>query len=930
MTLYGALFTGVAGLNAQSTKIGAISDNIANSNTVGYKAANVQFETLVVGNNSGASYSPGGVLANTRTQVEKQGLLLATNAPTDIAMSGDGFFVVNSASDGMGSSLYTRAGSFRADAQGNFANAAGFYLQGWPLDRNGDIPITSANLDSLETVNVESASGAASSTTQITIGANLDAEEMVYPGQGATITMDSNSIANYQISASEIIVPAEFSLAPTNGITRTDQLTINTGNGLEYSYEYGGFTIGRSVVDIGAANLGDGDTDVTALTDLAGGEIAVADGSNVVTFTLANHGLVSGDLVTLSGLTATLNLIENIPIAEFNNTHVVTRVDANTFTFTTTTLADTAASGGDGTTNLATGTIDARQFVGNIFDATSTQSSLIDGTTVTEFTDAAKTFTITTESAGTVTFSYVPASPTTTTGEFSNLNNLALAIDQVNGLTARISSNRLVVGAEDANEAVTFANVDAVGDGSRKGLAWGRELDLVGVEAGARRFSSLQGLNNLVEADEGVSASLNNPLDSSSLEIRVDDPLDTISLEDFAQNPVTRLATDAMEVTLANASGGAGPVVVTVTDTNHGFVAGQSVTITGATAFSGFIVGELNSSHTITNVIDANTYEITVTSAAANAADTGGGAAIDRMQINNGSLLAELGLVDSLDGAAYTQQQTGILGPQYDNSGVVGDNMASGVIDPHFSRALRVFDELGAPHDLQMSFIKVGENSWAAEIYAIDEDDVNSTLPNGQVANGIIEFNGDGTLSNVSPSLTSPISINWTNGALPSEITLDLGTSGLPAGTVNAASIGLADGLSQYASNYNVDFVEQNGSQVGDLVGVTIGDDGVVSVSFSNGDTASLYKLAVADFSNPAGLNTQTGNVFGETRDSGTVNLRQAGENGTGEIVSGALESSNVDLANELTELIVAQRSYQANTKSISTSDELLEELTRL
>src|SRR4051812_19458828 len=140
MSLYGALYAGVAGLQAQSNKLGIISDNIANVNTVGYKEGLSEFETLVTTAGNATAYSPGGVLGANRQLVDTQGLLQTTSSPTDIALSGAGLFVVNQNAAGDGQVLYTRAGSFTQDAQGNFTNAAGFFLQAWPLDSNGLLP----------------------------------------------------------------------------------------------------------------------------------------------------------------------------------------------------------------------------------------------------------------------------------------------------------------------------------------------------------------------------------------------------------------------------------------------------------------------------------------------------------------------------------------------------------------------------------------------------------------------------------------------------------------------------------------------------------------------------------------------------------------------------------------------------------------------
>ncbi|MGE5478494.1 MAG: flagellar hook-basal body complex protein, partial [Bacteroidales bacterium] len=135
MSLYGALFSGVSGLSAQSSAMGAISDNISNVNTTGYKGAKVNFNTLVTKQVSLTNYSPGGVQSKPRASIDVQGLLQATNSSTDVAISGQGFFVVNEAANpGNGDMFaYTRAGSFKVDKEGYMQNVSGWYMQGWPL-----------------------------------------------------------------------------------------------------------------------------------------------------------------------------------------------------------------------------------------------------------------------------------------------------------------------------------------------------------------------------------------------------------------------------------------------------------------------------------------------------------------------------------------------------------------------------------------------------------------------------------------------------------------------------------------------------------------------------------------------------------------------------------------------------------------------------
>ena len=180
MSLFGAMFSGVSGLNAQSQAMGIISDNISNLGTVGYKASEARFSTLVTQSATNDSYSPGGVRMTPFAMIDKQGLLEASDSATDIAVAGTGFLVVNTQDNSTGQFLFTRAGSFTVDLNGNLVNTGGYYLQGWPTDPAG-VP-TAANtsiVSTLSTVNVSGVSGVAVATTQVGLGANLPASSPI-------------------------------------------------------------------------------------------------------------------------------------------------------------------------------------------------------------------------------------------------------------------------------------------------------------------------------------------------------------------------------------------------------------------------------------------------------------------------------------------------------------------------------------------------------------------------------------------------------------------------------------------------------------------------------------------------------------------------------------------------------------------------------
>jgi flagellar hook protein FlgE len=137
-------------------------------------------------------------------------------------------------------------------------------------------------------------------------------------------------------------------------------------------------------------------------------------------------------------------------------------------------------------------------------------------------------------------------------------------------------------------------------------------------------------------------------------------------------------------------------------------------------------------------------------------------------------------------------------------------------------------------------------------------------------------------------------------------------------------------GFTQFAGQYNVISSDQNGAELGLRTGISIDNEGFVTAQFSNGQSSRIYKLAIATFANANGLNELTGNVFRESDTSGSYNLREAGQGSAGNVASGSLEASNVDLADEFSKMIVTQRAYSANTKVISTADQMMQELLQL
>lgn len=539
MSVFGSLFTAVSGLSAQSQSLGMISNNISNVNTVGYKRIDSAFSSLVTSSARSVLYSPGSVESVQNARINQQGILQQSNSATDIAISGNGFFVVKSDTNNLSEPLYTRAGSFSEDKQGILRNTAGFYLYGWPLDQNGAIPSGAADTSSLVPVDVAFLGGLTQPTTNASLSLNLDSNEL----QTA-----------YPIGSS--FVP-DFSRALT-------------------------------------------------LYDSLG----------------AGHDL-------------TINFKKH-----------------------------------SSPTAVSTGTLDLSASSGNIGSG-------------------ADTFNITVGGIG----------PTTIT---------------VNGDLGKVISdiNALVDGN---NNPIAYATVDSNG----------------------------------------------------FLNIKARTPGDTLTLADGAGTPLVSL------------------------------------------------------------------FGITPGSPVVPAAPT---------------------LLTPLSGTANT------------------------------------------------------EGWWTVQF-------VSST--GAVVQQGSINFSGGGQLNALPTGMDGSVDIsiagiNWGNGSLPQDLAFNIGN------------------FSQFSGEYNVVSSTQNGAELGLRTGVSVDEDGYVTAQFSNGKAKKIYKLAVATFANVNGLDELTGNVYRESETSGNFNLREAGKGSAGGIASGALESSNVDLADEFSKMIVTQRAYSANTKVISTADQMTEELLRL
>ena len=228
--------------------------------------------------------------------------------------------------------------------------------------------------------------------------------------------------------------------------------------------------------------------------------------------------------------------------------------------------------------------------------------------------------------------------------------------------------------------------------------------------------------------------------------------------------------------------------------------------------------------------------------------------------------------------------------------------------------SITVYDSLGTKHELKLVMWKTAANEWD---WQFDDSsmDINGNIVEVSGSHPIT-FGTDGAVDTTATPDVPRISFTPNSGAADVELELDLGTG--------------LNGLSQFGGSSTAVFRDQDGYTNGTLQAFTIDATGTIVGGFTNGITQILGQIQLADFNNPEGLQRLGDNTYTVTANSGTPVLGFAGEGIVSSIASGALEMSNVDLAQEFTNMIIAQRGFQANGRVISTTDQLMQELVEL
>jgi len=262
------------------------------------------------------------------------------------------------------------------------------------------------------------------------------------------------------------------------------------------------------------------------------------------------------------------------------------------------------------------------------------------------------------------------------------------------------------------------------------------------------------------------------------------------------------------------------------------------------------------------------------------------------------------------------------------------DGISDDPTNYNFSNSTSVYDAQGGAHQVTQYFVKTGSNAWTVHYAMADPLNPGELMEGGQTSGGVglppvgaavtqaLTFNTDGSLANDN---NAAITFNFGNGMPAQNLTFNYGTGTLevPPGT------GL-DMTTQFASDFSVMSATQDGYSAGTLKSVNVNDKGIITGIFTNGQTRSIGQVSLARFISTTQLTKLGRNLFGESFDSGQPIVGMANTSGLGKVLANSLELSNVDLAEEFVKMISAQRGFQANSKIITTTDELMQTILSL
>ncbi|ECQ6944554.1 flagellar hook protein FlgE [Campylobacter jejuni] len=839
-----SLWSGVSGLQAHQVAMDVEGNNISNVNTTGFKYSRADFGTMFSqtvkiataptdGRGGSNPLQIGlGVSVSSTTRIHSQGSVQTTDKNTDVAINGDGFFMVSD--DGGLTNYLTRSGDFKLDAYGNFVNNAGFVVQGWNInwdDQTIDSSRTPQNIFIDPGMHIPAAK-----STEVAIKANLNSGLNIGTSSRNLYALDSVHGWNTKTQRAE----DENDTGTTQFYTTSKNAVEVTEKGVDAGSLFNANGQGLNLREGQGIWVSYADAKFTTTTAGANGvfnENSQTTQQNVI-FWGNKDNAVNLD-ITLNGVN-----IQNANIRSLDEAIAY----INTFT------APTDTRDGTGVKAVKKADGSGIEFV----------NDNADGTT-------------------------------------DNMKNIDLVVKQTN-----TAGERFRVTWNQQNQNFTAATVKANGNsawitGGTPGLT---EERVQIITAHKYVYSSTPvNIPPMYNPDGGPGydpANQNNPgtAENNYFQAVQGGLLNTDSR-------TFRTTEDLRELLQRDARygvdyDGSGGFEIDGSDINEGVK----------------VVVTENGNFAISNPNEIPQRPGFVMPGAPGTQDN---RTTHNMSFNITAYSNKQGTVSTND--AFTK-----IFKAFDGVLTVGGQIKESeqLKLSAFSAGLEIYDSLGSKHTLEVQFVKQsttqdGGNEWQMIIRVPEPAEINTT---GEGPNNIIvgtaRFNNDGSLSNYNPRT---INFSPNNGAAPNQqIKLSFGTSGSNDGLVSSNSASTLTG--QATDGYT------SGNLKPDAIRVD--DKGNILGEFTNGKTFAVAKMAMASVANNSGLEEIGGNLFKVTANSGAIVVGEAGTGGRGEMKTSALEMSNVDLSRSLTELIIIQRGYQANSKTISTSDQMLQTLIQL
>ncbi|EAI8572897.1 flagellar hook protein FlgE [Campylobacter jejuni] len=839
-----SLWSGVSGLQAHQVAMDVEGNNISNVNTTGFKYSRADFGTMFSqtvkiataptdGRGGSNPLQIGlGVSVSSTTRIHSQGSVQTTDKNTDVAINGDGFFMVSD--DGGLTNYLTRSGDFKLDAYGNFVNNAGFVVQGWNInwdDQTIDSSRTPQNIFIDPGMHIPAAK-----STEVAIKANLNSGLNIGTSSRNLYALDSVHGWNTKTQRAE----DENDTGTTQFYTTSKNAVEVTEKGVDAGSLFNANGQGLNLREGQGIWVSYADAKFTTATAGANGvfnENSQTTQQNVI-FWGNKDNAVNLD-ITLNGVN-----IQNANIRSLDEAIAY----INTFT------APTDTRDGTGVKAVKKADGSGIEFV----------NDNADGTT-------------------------------------DNMKNIDLVVKQTN-----TAGERFRVTWNQQNQNFTAATVKANGNSAwiTGGTAGLTEERVQIITAHKYVYSSTPvNIPPMYNPDGGPGydpANQNNPgtAENNYFQAVQGDLLDTDSR-------TFRTTEDLRELLQRDARygvdyDGSGGFEIDGRDVNEGVK----------------VVVTENGNFAISNPNEIPQRPGFVMPGAPGTQDN---RTTHNMSFNITAYSNKQGTVSTND--AFTK-----IFKAFDGVLTVGGQIKESeqLKLSAFSAGLEIYDSLGSKHTLEVQFVKQsttqdGGNEWQMIIRVPEPAEINTTGEGPtNIIVGTARFNNDGSLANYTPKT---INFSPNNGAAPNQqIKLSFGTSGSNDGLVSSNSASTLTG--QATDGYT------SGNLKPDAIRVD--DKGNILGEFTNGKTFAVAKIAMASVANNSGLEEIGGNLFKVTANSGNIVVGEAGTGGRGEMKTSALEMSNVDLSRSLTELIIIQRGYQANSKTISTSDQMLQTLIQL